>query len=285
MIRRIFKWLAYGAAGLLTLMLIGVASVYAYTSWEFAQSYDHVTGKPVPMPSGEEAVEQGRRLANLRGCYHGCHGDESEGGVFFELPDGTRVVAPDLHRIAAEYSDAELERAIRHGVRPDGTSVFGVMPSKMFYHLSDEDVGRIIAFLRSGEPSGTELPESRYGPMLRGMMLVFRKDGFDSIAARSVDHDAPRIPAGGADPAARGRYLAMTTCVECHGADLNGGLDGTPSLVVVKAYNQPEFEHLLRTGEPRSGAELDLMAKVATGRFKNFTDQELADIYAFLQQR
>ncbi len=37
-----------------------------------------------------------------------------------ELFDGTRVVAPDLGEIAASYSTTEIERAIRHGVKPDG---------------------------------------------------------------------------------------------------------------------------------------------------------------------
>ena len=50
---------------------------------------------------------------------------------------GDRIVAPNLTRIVHEYSDQELEAVIRHGVRPDGSSVV-IMPSAMFANVSDE---------------------------------------------------------------------------------------------------------------------------------------------------
>lgn len=71
------------------------------------------------------------------------------------------MVAPDLGRVAARYSVEELERAIRRGVRRDGTSVLRLMPSEMLSTLSDDDLGMIIAWMRAQPEDGDELPESR----------------------------------------------------------------------------------------------------------------------------
>jgi hypothetical protein len=72
---------------------------------------------PAPMPRRSPWVSGSR----ARGCI-GCHGTALEGRVFVDEPWLARVVAPDPTRIAREYSDAELERAIRRGVRRDGGS-------------------------------------------------------------------------------------------------------------------------------------------------------------------
>lgn len=48
----------------------------------------------------------------------------------------------------ATYSDEELVRVIRHGVKRDGRGAF-VMPSDDYQHFSDADVGAIVAYLRS----------------------------------------------------------------------------------------------------------------------------------------
>lgn len=40
-----------------------------------------------------------------------------------DVPGEAVVAGPDLSRLAQEYTTIDLERAIRHGVRPDGTSV------------------------------------------------------------------------------------------------------------------------------------------------------------------
>jgi acetylornithine deacetylase/succinyl-diaminopimelate desuccinylase-like protein len=60
--------------------------------------------------------------------------------VFFDQPMLARLVAPNVVRAIKGYSDAELARLLRHGVRPDGRGV-AVMPSSTFYHLDDADLG------------------------------------------------------------------------------------------------------------------------------------------------
>mgnify|MGYP001596501439 CR=1 FL=1 len=84
---------------------------------------------------------------------------------------------------------------------------------------------------------------------------------------------------------ARGEYLAMTSCNECHGFDLRANAPwpgSAPDLIVVGAYSEAEFARLMREGVPSSGVELPMMGPVARGRFSHWTDEEVADLYAYL---
>lgn len=62
----------------------------------------------------------------------------------------------------AGWSDAELARAIREGLRPDGSLVGPPMPYAMYRHLSDADLAAIVAFLRSLPAVANAVPASEY---------------------------------------------------------------------------------------------------------------------------
>lgn len=281
--RLLMKWLAIGLGGIVTLALIGVGIVYVIIGNHLGSRFD-VRGTEIEVPTDATSVSEGARIAQLRGCNGGCHGDTAEGSVFFELFDGTRVIAPDLARIAAEYSAAELEGAIRHGVRPDGSGVIGIMPSEMFQHLSDADLGSLIAWLRKQPPREIKLPPSRYGPVARLMLMDLKRRYGGLLSAGFIDHSAPRVADSGDDPLIRGRYLALSVCTECHGADLRGNAeDGTPDLAIVMAYSSKDFHKLMRTGVPLGGRKLGLMAEAAVFRFAHFTDEEVDSVYGYLR--
>lgn len=99
----------------------------------------------------------------------------------------------------------------------------------------------------------------------------------------------PLLVEAGDDPAlARGEYLAMTACNECHGLDLRGSNVepdiAPPDLAIVGAYTWDEFNRLMDEGVPRDGrASLGLMTTVARDRFAHFTPEERSDLYAFLR--
>ena len=154
------------------------------------------------------------------------------------------------------------------------------MPSSMLYNLDDEDLGALIAYLRTLPIKETApLPAASMRPLARvGLTL-----GQYKLEPRNIDHRAER-PANGPDAAGRGRYTAMSTCTECHGQRLEGGPD-TPGLSIVAGYTADEFARLIRTGVPRDGRKLDLMARTSQGRFINFSDGEVADLYAYLSKR
>lgn len=278
--RRVARWAAYTLGGLAALALLAAAAVYVQSERVLRRTYD-VPLSGFVAPTDSASIAEGRRLATLRGCL-GCHGQRLEGRVFFDEPYVARITAANLTRVVRTHSDAELERIIRRGVRKDGTSVFA-MPSGTFRELSDEDLGRIIAFLRS-QPE-VDGPPARFEARPLGRLgLVLEQ--FEPVAA--AIHDArPRLPTGQpGDGATHGRYLALTICAECHGPRLEGSSeDGTPDLRIVGAYPPAAFAHLLRTGMALGERPLGLMRQTALHRLHLLTPTEVADLYAFLRQR
>jgi mono/diheme cytochrome c family protein len=204
------------------------------------------------------------------------------GGEFWSEPGYARLVAPDLTRVAASHSDAELERVIRHGVRRDGRSTFG-MPSSMFHHLSDADLGRIIAFLRSLPVGDGPDTETHFGPFGRLDLLLHPEYAY----AEEIARDAPWLTETDLrGEHGQGEYLAMTVCSECHAMDLGGSPDGsTPDLVVVGAYSQADFARLMKTGIAVGDRQLGLMTAVAKTRFSQLHDLEVQALYDFLTAR
>lgn len=283
--KKFLKGTAIVLGGLIGLLAVVVATIYIWVGVDLSRVVDVDTaGKVIDVPSDQKSIAEGQRLARLRGCFDGCHGENSATGrVFFELPDGTTVIAPDLAEAARHYSIEQFERLTRHGIRPDGTGVIGAMPVEMLYHLSDQDLGKIIAFLRS-QPTRTEpLPETYFGPVARVFLLTLKQEFGSILAAETFDHKLPRTNAESTDPWERGQYLALSTCSECHGSDLSGPDDGSaPGLAVVSAYTQPAFTRLMRTGVAQGERELRLMSRVALSRFSHFTDAELTDLRTYL---
>jgi mono/diheme cytochrome c family protein len=278
-VRKLLRWSSYALGAILVVLLAAAGFVYAASESTARTVYD-VPLTPFAAPAESAAIAEGRRLALIRGCYDGCHGRAADGGVFFDQPMLARLVAPNLTRVVAEHSDAELERVIRQGVRLNGRSTVG-MPSAMYYHLTDEDLGAIIAFLRSLPPTDGPTTEVHLGPLARiGIVL-----GQYEPQVRMIDRSVARPSARDLeDTVAFGRYLALTSCTECHGGDLRGTPDGnTPSLAIAAAYTPESFARLMRTGTALGDRELKLMASVARGRFAHFTDDEVTALHSYLR--
>jgi cytochrome c553 len=278
---RALRVLRIAATAIAALAVLAIIVLYAGSEWLLRRQYDAEL-KAIAVPTGEAAIAEGRRLATIRGCNDGCHGKVVSGGEFFNEPWLGRVVAPDLTRVAATQTDAELERVIRRGVRKNGRSTF-IMPSNMFYHLSDVDLGRIIAFLRSLPVGGGPETEIDLGPL--GRLIVLMNPGYAHASA--IGDEAPwatEAELGG--DLGFGRYLALTVCSECHGMDLNGSDDdGVPNLVAVGSYSQADFARLMKTGIAVGGRKLGLMTEAAQGRFAHLNDAEVRILYDFLYAR
>ncbi|MDX1509336.1 MAG: cytochrome c [Woeseiaceae bacterium] len=284
MLMRLKKVLSVLFRGLL--ILLGLAAAAVGAAWfsvgaDLARTFEH-KGSPVAITADPDVIAEGQRLARIRGCFGGCHGRTVNGEVFAELPGGSRLTAPNLRAAVDRYTTAELDGLVRHGIRPDGTSLIAVMPSSMFYNLSDDDFSAILSFIMTQPASDDELPGTRLGAITRVLLVLLRHTYGTLLAAEEIDHDAPRIPPT-LDGRPNGEYLARTVCTECHGHDLRGAPDETaPTLAIVAAYSLENFETLMRTGVPVGGRELDLMAAVAESRFAYFTDDEIESLHAYL---
>ena len=117
----------------------------------------------VPEPDRNDRLAYGAYLAGPAGHCIECHspmgpkGPDWEnrlgaGGLEFHLPFGT-VVSPNITPAGiGDFSDAEVERMIRTGTRPDGSRMMPPMGYGYYANISDEDMAAIIAYLRQLPP-------------------------------------------------------------------------------------------------------------------------------------
>ena len=276
------RWVGIAAGGLSAMAL-------AFTGWVFGVSEMHYRGFPQPapfthpIPEDPGSIAHGQHLALTRGC-GGCHGAELEG----ELMWGASLT-PNLPAYAREHSPATIEAALRHGIGHDGRALYS-MPAYNFMRLTDDDVAALIAYLRSAPVSEAE-PRGERTPWHENAINDFKVRfaialGQDGAIPKYLNETPPLARQNDPNPSiARGEYLAMTSCNECHGFDLRANAPwptNAPDLIVVGAYSPEQFTTLMREGAPSSGAELAMMGPVARGRFVHWTDEEVDDLYAYL---
>jgi mono/diheme cytochrome c family protein len=276
--KRLVRWIGIGMASAAGLAIVAYAVVYLLSERALRRTYQ-VPAVTISVPTDSASIVEGRRLATIRGCFGGCHGPQAEGGIMLDDPMLARLVAPNLTAAVRKYSDAELAVAIRNGVRPGGRSL-AVMPSEGFVGLTDGDLGRIIAFLKSLPAVPGQEASLTLGPIGRiGFAL-----GQFKLAAQLIAETAPP-PEATNEEAAWGRYLARTTCPQCHAADLRGTSNPgftSPDLQVVAGYTPEAFTQLLRTGVAPGGRNLAMMGPWARDHLSHFTDAEIAALYRYL---
>lgn len=253
--------------------------VLGFASDAILNSKDHPPLIPITASTGPEAVARGQHLATIYGCM-GCHGETLQGQEWFDQPLEGALDAANLTRAMPHYTDAELARAIRAGVRPDGSALWD-MPSEGWIETTDAEVADLIAWLRMHPPAGE--PSQRLRVTFLGRIAVLM--GRIKPTARHVA-EARANPAFDAGPAfARGRHLAATVCSECHGSNLKGRPGDTPDLLMAAAYDDVHFRRLMKTGIGMGGQELGLMTVVARSRFSHLSDQDVTDLHAYLTAR
>jgi mono/diheme cytochrome c family protein len=276
--KRLLRWTGIALASLLALGIVAYAIAYVASERILRRTYE-VPAVAIAIPTDTESITEGRRLATIRGCVNGCHGKNAEGVVMFDEPMIARVVAPNLTASVRKYSDAQIAVIVRKGVRPDGRSLL-VMPAEAFTWMTDADLGRTIAFLKSLPPSTGSGPGISVGPLGRIGLAVGK---FKTVAQLIADAEPP--PKATSEQAAFGRYLARTTCPQCHGTNLRGASTPdfiSPDLRIVAAYSPEAFAELMRTGVALGGRKLDTMGPWARQTLSQFTDAEIAALYSYL---
>lgn len=276
--KRLLKWAGYGLAGLVGLVVLALGGAFAASE---AMIRWPVEKPEVALVASRDAgaVARGRKVATLNGC-HQCHGDAFQGMLFHDEPGVLKAWGANLSVLNGKASDADLDRAIRHGVGADGRRLW-VMPSSAFRHLTDRETADLIAYMRTFRPQGEAQPRFEFAPIVRVGLLLGK---FRSEAA-TIAADAALKPAEVGSRYARGRDLSRA-CIECHGPELKGGgFLNAPDLSVAASYEPAEFETLLRTGVASGGRKLGLMSGVSPGRFNVWTTDEISDLHAYLKAR
>ncbi|XDA99638.1 c-type cytochrome [Sulfitobacter sp. LCG007] len=112
------------------------------------------------MSQAETPLERGEYLVRGPAGCGNCHTplgpqgflmEQELAGRLTEQNEAFTAIAPNITPAGrvGDWSDAELARAIREGVRPDGSLIGPPMPFTMYRGLSDSDLGAIVAFLRT----------------------------------------------------------------------------------------------------------------------------------------
>jgi mono/diheme cytochrome c family protein len=272
-----WKWALIGLGSLAG--VAALAAAYGFVVW---RSDALLQARHVPSPSAvraatvPQATARGGHLIVVTACA-GCHGEDLTGGMLTVA--GSPVAAPNLTLATPRLSDAALDRAIRRGLKPDGTSELA-MPSRAYAGFTDDEAAAIIGHLRELKPRGAALAQSKPGLFLRiELLLGLFRTATDSLAVARPPLDAgPQVAAG--------RHLAMIACGQCHGSDLDGGqgLPG-PGLSVDGYYSRAQFHTLMRTGEAVGDGDMALMAHTARMSFSHFSDAEIDAIYDYLDAR
>jgi mono/diheme cytochrome c family protein len=111
----------------------------------------------IEAPSKEDIVAYGAYLAGPLARCMDCHTERKPaeaiklgaGGKEFHGPWGISVSADLTPSGLGEWSEAEIEQAIRTGVARDGHKLFPPMPFAAYRNMAADDMAALIAYLRS----------------------------------------------------------------------------------------------------------------------------------------
>ncbi len=254
----------------------------------------------------ETPLERGRYLVQGPAACGNCHtpkgpdglpiaGKELAGNQIVEDNPAFKAIGanltPDKQTGLGTWTDAQIIRAIREGILPDGSLIGPPMPIGLYRRMSDDDVTAIVAYLRSvpavankAEKSVWHMPlPPSYGP--------------------PIEHVSAPSPA---DKVAYGGYLAgpIGHCVECHsplglkGRDFSkigaGGqaFEGpwgtvvasniTPSKTVgLGDWTDTQIERAIRDGIAFDGRRL--IGPMGFVWYKNMTAPDMTALIAYLR--
>ena len=104
------------------------------------------------LPPGPISPEDTLAYGEYRAVYcTACHGTDFSGN---DLAGGPNITS---HETAlGSWTEEEFARAIREGIRPDGSAISTDMPWETFSLYSDEEVHAIWIYLQSIEPVASE---------------------------------------------------------------------------------------------------------------------------------
>lgn len=251
----------------------------------------------------ETPVERGRYIVEMIGACGNCHTffgpdgpDESRhlaGGNPIEEHGMKAIppnITPDIETGIGSWTDAQIIRAFREGVRPDGRVLGPPMPFPLYRDISDGDAAAIVAYLRTVKPVHNVVEPSHYDfplPPAWGPPLG---------VVPEPDHS---------DPVAYGAYLAgpLGHCIFCHSTpDAQGVPDMVNALgaggflfpgpwgVSASANITPtnlsrrsddEIKQIITTGVRADGSQL--LPPMGFSYYAHLTDADLNALVAYLR--
>jgi cytochrome c553 len=271
-------------AGLLLLIVLAVALVYIISSLAIRKTYDF-PDSTVRAATDSASLAWGKHLLEAVTKCQDCHDGDLGGKMMMDDPAFARLAASNLtggRGGIAELTDADLERAIRHGVGRDGRPLI-FMPSEAYGPLSDEDLAALLGYLRTFPPVDREHPDPRVGPVARMLYLTGK---FPLLPVEITPHDAPRAPREPGVDVQYGEYLAtIGGCRSCHGQRLAGDANpDAPDISVGRLadWKEEDFFRALREGRRPDGSTIDPI-KMPWVRSGLMTDDEVRAVWTYMR--
>jgi len=251
----------------------------------------HALAMEIPPPEDTLALAEGGRLALLYGC-RDCHGEDLSGQIFIDEPGFLVLGAPNLTtgRVGSPsiYDPAAFERAVRHGVGPDGRNLV-IMPSYEYNGMSDEELSLILAYARNVEPKANAPRGLQLGVGGR-MPLIMAKE---FLPVRMIDHEASHVELKEEGVSLEWGTRFARGCTGCHGSNLAGGSDGpgmpdgvpipqniTPGNEAMADWDVDRFAAAVRAGVGSDDQQLDTF--MPWQHLANLTDDEVESLWLYL---
>lgn len=254
--------------------------------------------------AAETPAERGSYLVNTIMTCGNCHtpkgptGDIADkafsGGLSWDEPP-FKVTAPNITQDKetgiGNWSNADIKKLLRTGVRPNGVAIASIMPTGFYDIVTDGDLDAIVAYLRTLAPIKNKVPDPVYK--------------FAAPPQVFPGGEKPYTEAMLADKVKKGFYLAtIGHCMECHTplnkgvhdwADLGrGGFEFPGPWGVSKSRNitssktkglgnwtDAEIKQAITHGVSRDGSKLK--PPMGYGYYAKMTDADVDAVVAYLR--
>lgn len=306
---KVFKWIV-----LVVVIVIGVFISYVLVRPQatFDAPYPEITAS-----TDSTIIARGKYLVYGPAHCAYCHAPANEfkrveagevvplsGGYTFALPVGnvyTPNITSDKATGIGSFTDGELARTLRYGVKRNGHALLDFMP---FYDISDHDLTAIISYLRTEPAVNNSVPQNEWnlmGKIVQALGMI--KPMGDGIVPPSPEPDST---------VEYGKYLAnsVANCRGCHterdlmtggyiGTDYAGQMkmevfDENGKIVPGKHYVSPNLTPDQLTGRMFHWTQDIFIKRFQAGRviegspmpwgaFSRMNEQDLAAIYKFLR--
>lgn len=263
-------------------------------------------------PPDAELVAQGayvEHLADCRACHTSRGGAPFAGGLAIKSPIGTIYstnITPDTEFGIGRYSLVDFTRALRRGIRKDGSTLYPAMPYPSFARMTDGEIGALYAFFMHGvQPAHREnaretiaWPLSLRWP-LSLWRTIFVRNGDASGAVVSIDPVAARgayIVEGpghcGACHTPRGFAMQEKALSASDGAQYLAGsvVDGwaAPSLrgdqsAGLGTWSEEDIAAFLRSGRTDRASVFGSMSEVVAWSTRFLTEEDLHAVAHYLK--
>lgn len=309
----------------LGLLVLALVSAFIYVSLTWDKKYEDWPSPDLASSTDSAVIARGRYLVTGPAHCVSCHVstiqdlEDSDKGMPIPLKGGvslplgplgkmnTRNLTPDKTTGIGRYTDGQIFRMMRHGIRPDGTASLPLLMP--FWNMADDDLIAVVSYLRSLDPVENNVPENQWtfvGKAVRSLTPTF-KPIENPMAAKVAP---PMSPAS----IVRGEYLAryVTNCIACHtprdpttfeaiGPEFSGGMEFEPWPELHKHFNMDTTWWLRAPNiTPHPGGVLakfktpeDFIKRFRQGRavpispmdwgpFSRMSDEDLTSIWMFL---